>query len=87
MSYSLNELRLDCNNRIKLNFDGGELSSDAGLLLLKEFAHKIGFHTNYSKIPSKQMINRIVTIPMIKTFCRNCINLLQVTFKMMIRMS
>lgn len=31
MSYSLNELRLDCNNRIKLNFDGGELSSDAGL--------------------------------------------------------
>ena len=44
MSYSLNELRLDCNNRIKLNFDGGELSSDAGLLLLKEFAHKIGFH-------------------------------------------
>ena len=86
MSYSLNELRLDCNNRIKLNFGGGELSSDAALLLLKEFAHKIAF-TNYSKIPSKQMINRIVTIPMIKTFCRNCINLLQVTFKMMIRMS
>ena len=44
MSYSLTELRLDCNNRIKINFNGGELSSDAGLLLLKEFAYKIGFH-------------------------------------------
>ncbi len=44
MSYSLNELRLNCNNRIKINFNGGELSSDAGLLLVKEFAHKIGIH-------------------------------------------
>ncbi len=25
-----------------LNFDGGDLSSDAGLLLIKEFAEKIG---------------------------------------------
>lgn len=44
MSYSLNEFHLESNNRIKINFDGGELSSDSGLLLIKEFAHKIGFH-------------------------------------------
>lgn len=43
MSYSLNELHLECNNRIKINFNGGELSSDSGLLLIREFAHKIGF--------------------------------------------
>ena len=29
--------------QIKINFDGGDLSSDAGLLLIKEFAAKIGF--------------------------------------------
>ena len=28
---------------MKINFDGGDLSSDAGLLLVKEFAAKIGF--------------------------------------------
>ncbi|MGN0333364.1 MAG: IS1380 family transposase [Lachnospiraceae bacterium] len=39
----LNTLTLNCNRKIKLNFDGGDLSSDAGLLLIKEFAAKIGF--------------------------------------------
>lgn len=28
---------------MKINFNGGDLSSDAGLLLIKEFANKIGF--------------------------------------------
>ena len=40
---SLNTLALESNRQIKINFDGGELSSDAGLLLIKEFAAKIGF--------------------------------------------
>ena len=40
---SLNTLRLECNRKIKINFNGGDLSSDAGLLLIKEFAAKIGF--------------------------------------------
>jgi hypothetical protein len=31
------------DRQIKINFDGGDLSSDAGLLLIKEFAAKIGF--------------------------------------------
>lgn len=41
---SLNALRLESNSKIKINFDGGDLSSDSGLLLIKEFAHKLGFH-------------------------------------------
>ena len=39
----VNTLSLESNRQIKINFDGGDLSSDAGLLLLKEFAAKIGF--------------------------------------------
>lgn len=34
---------LNCNRQIKINFDGGDLSSDAGLLLIKEFIAKVGF--------------------------------------------
>ncbi len=41
---SLNKLRLESNSKIKINFDGGDLSSDSGLFLLKEFDHKLGFH-------------------------------------------
>lgn len=39
----LNTKTLECNRKIKINFDGGDLSSDAGLLLIKEFACKLGF--------------------------------------------
>ena len=39
----VNTLSLESNRQIKINFDGGDFSSDAGLLLLKEFAAKIGF--------------------------------------------
>ena len=45
---------LESNRQIKINFNGGDLSSDGGLLLVKEFAAKTGlsclvkklFHTN-----------------------------------------
>ena len=40
---SLIEARLESNSKIKINFDGGDLSSDTGLFLLKEFIHKVGF--------------------------------------------
>lgn len=43
-------LHLKSNNKIKINFGGGDLSSDSGLLLIKEFAEKIGFHTLIKKI-------------------------------------
>lgn len=39
----LNDTVLESNKYLKLNFDGGDLSSDAGLLLIKEFACKLGF--------------------------------------------
>ena len=39
----VNTLTLESNRQIKINFNGGDLSSDAGLLLIKEFAAKIGF--------------------------------------------
>ena len=42
--YSLNNIQLESNSKIKINFNGGDLSSDSGLLLIKEFAEKIGFH-------------------------------------------
>ena len=38
----LNTISLESNSKIKINFDGGDLSSDAGLLLFKEFLFKIG---------------------------------------------
>ncbi|SHF39545.1 transposase, partial [Caloramator proteoclasticus] len=41
--FSLYDICLESNSKIRLNFDGGDLSSDTGLLLLKEFTHKIGF--------------------------------------------
>ncbi len=47
---SLHTLSLESNSQIKINFDGGDLSSDAGLLLFKEFLFEIG---------ADKLINRI----------------------------
>ena len=38
----VNTLSLKSNRHIKINYDGGDLSSDAGLLLIKEYVSKIG---------------------------------------------
>lgn len=35
-------ISLESNKPIKINWNGGDLSSDGGLLLIKEFAAKIG---------------------------------------------
>ena len=35
-------LSLESNRKIIINFDGGDLSSDTGLLLIKEFVSKLG---------------------------------------------
>lgn len=40
---SLLEKSTNFNRKIKINFDGGDLTSDAGLLLYKEFDENIGF--------------------------------------------
>jgi len=42
--YSLKDTSFESNSRIKMNFNGGDLSSDAGLLLLNEFNSKMGFN-------------------------------------------
>ena len=47
---SLNSIQLESNSKIKINFDGGDLSSDSGLVLIKEFAHKLGFHQLIKKL-------------------------------------
>jgi hypothetical protein len=39
---SLQEYGMNINPRMKVNFEGGDLTSDAGLLLYKEFDHKLG---------------------------------------------
>ena len=41
--HSLMDMALESNRKIKINFDGGDLSSDSGLLLAKEFNSKMGF--------------------------------------------
>ena len=38
----LDTIALESNKLYKINFNGGDLSSDGGLLLIKEFAAKIG---------------------------------------------
>lgn len=46
---SLLEKSLTFNSKIKINFKGGDLTSDAGLLLYKEFDEKIGLSTAIKK--------------------------------------
>ena len=45
----VNTFSLQSNRQIKINFDGGDLSSDAGLLLIKEFISKLGIDTLLEK--------------------------------------
>lgn len=45
----VNTLSLESNRQIKINFDGGDLSSDAGLLLIKEFVSKLGIDKLFGK--------------------------------------
>lgn len=40
--HSLKEIQMKCNKQFIINFDGGELSSDGGLLMIKEFIHMLG---------------------------------------------
>ena len=40
--HSLKDIQLKCNKQFVINFDGGELSSDGGLLMIKEFLHALG---------------------------------------------
>ena len=43
-------IALESNKKIRVNFDGGNLSSDGGRLLLKEFYHKLGVNSLLRKL-------------------------------------
>ena len=45
----ITETALESNKKIRVNFDGGNLSSDGGLLLLKEFYHKVSVNSLFKK--------------------------------------
>ena len=45
----VNTLSIESNRKIKINFNGGDLSSDAGLLLIKEFVSKLGINKLFSQ--------------------------------------
>ena len=45
----VNTLSLESNRKIKINFDGDNLSSDAGLLLIQEFVNKLGIDKLFSQ--------------------------------------
>ena len=45
----VNTLSLESNRQIKISFDGGDLSSDTGLLLIKEFVSKLRIDKLLSK--------------------------------------
>lgn len=55
---SVMEKAMNYNKRIKINFEGGNLTSDAGLLLYKEFDEKIRFsHTIREKLTIKDSVS------------------------------
>ncbi len=43
--HSLKEIQLKCNKQFIVDFDGGKLSSDGGLLLIREFLHTLGIES------------------------------------------
>lgn len=51
---TLPQFTLDFNRQIKLSNDGGELSSDTGEFLFREFDEKIGFSATLAKFLNLQ---------------------------------
>ena len=45
----VNTLSFESNRKIKINFDWGDLLSDVGLLLIKEFVNKLGIDKLFSQ--------------------------------------
>lgn len=53
----LNTKALECNRQIKINFDRGDLSSDAGLLLMicSSYPYRKEFYETWDNISSLQV--------------------------------
>ena len=48
----ISEISLESNKKIHVNFDGGNLTSDGGLLLMMDFISKLGvdrFNMSFSR--------------------------------------
>ena len=71
----LNTLTLKSNKQIQINFDGGNLSSDSGLLLIKEFTPKIGF--------SKLIKNKFRTNDKSIRFHKDDENMIQIIYQIL----
>ena len=68
----LNTFTLKSNRQIKINFDGGDLSSDAGLFLIKEFACKLGFDKILkSEFKTNETVNFFVSLGFKRPFDLN----------------
>ena len=70
----LTEMKLECNSKIRIDFGGGDLSSDSGLLLMKEFLSKIEFE--------RLATSRFKTTDRAKRFHSDAENLLQVIYQL-----
>lgn len=57
---SLNEKSFHFNKSLKINFDGGDLTNDAGLLLYKEFDAKVGLSNLISSVTLNDSVNHHV---------------------------
>lgn len=66
----LNTISLESNKKIKINFNSGNLSSDGGLLLIKEFAAKVGLIKLVKKLFKTMTIQTAVFIQILITLCR-----------------
>ncbi|WP_407376551.1 transposase, partial [Methanobrevibacter sp.] len=72
----ISEIALESNKNIHVNFEGGNISSDAGMLLIKEFIHKFGLE----KL-AKEIFR--TTDPGHIRFHKDHENLLQILFQIM----
>lgn len=64
---SLLEKSLNFNKKIKINFNGGNLTSDADVLLYKGFDEKIGFSKAIKKIFMSKIVLQMIELIKMKT--------------------
>lgn len=85
--HSLNDTALESNKYMKIDFDGGDLSSDAGLLFIKEFACKLGFDKILKAGLKTNDPPCSAFIKMMRTSGRQYTRSLALTLKMIVQMS
>ena len=46
----LQDYKLNFNNKLKFNFNGGELTSDSGMIIIEEFVNQIGLRETLERL-------------------------------------